>query len=102
LCIFRGSASRCSGTKKSCSGRQSSKAIAAINGYETKREATHRFDRLFFVPDDTFGSVLRVRGIMLPGYTVFSNRDARGGETHAPAWTVPREEPFSDAGFDLE
>jgi len=41
----------------------------------------------------------RVREIVLPGYTVFSNRDARGGgQTHAHARTDPSEETAQCVG----
>ncbi len=66
------------------------KAIAAINGYEfggQNERPPDRFDRLFFssrlttpcswTRHHTLGFALRVRGIMLPGYTVIRNRDAR-------------------------
>jgi uncharacterized protein DUF3182 len=50
----------------------------------------------------------RVQGIVLPGYTVFSSRDARAAAERMPAWTVPREKTVqrvgkgSDADYDLE
>ena len=88
------------------------KAIAAINGYEfggQNERPPDRFDRLFFVPDDTLlvdeASYLGIRspraGYHVAGlHRIQEPRCPRGGETHAPARTVPREEPFSASGKD--